>query len=363
MAGKNSPKQQGSVGIVAVIAMMVLVLAGTAYVGLALTELKISTTYRDGAAAQYLAEAGALSARMKLKYDTENFRSLTNTDAGYPNPPIRVYKNSDEPTAGYYEVIVKRFQSDPAMREIVSVGTVHSAQRIVKIRLEISPGMPVAIPTELQETFTYGLVSGSKLTIGDNGLVSGTIRTNDRLHIGKATINGTCYYSVDNRGVFVDQQAMLSTSPVIVTSYLPFPDLTLIRSDCQTKATRTVAGDYIIGTNQSFNKDVYFVNGNLSFTNNITMTGKAIFYVTGDITVSASNGKGNMLLISDRNIIIGPNNKLENFLMHAAQNIYIDSGSSVVGALSAQGEIILQEGASVSFENSFLGRAFDWTNF
>lgn len=363
MACKTLTHQRGSVGIGAIIAMMVLALLGTAYVGLAMTELKISTNYRDAAAAQYLAEAGALSARIKLKYDIDGIRSLTNTDQAYQVPPTRVYKNTAEPTAGYYEVIVEPFQNDSNMREIVSVGTVNTAQRIVKVRLELSSGIPIELPVEIQEMFTYSLFSGSRLTVENEALITGNIRSNDKLVIGKAKINGTAYYPQDHTGISIDPGATLYFSPVVVTNHLPYPDLTVFRNACQTKATHIVTGDYTVGTNQSFNKAIYFINGNLTVTNNITLTGKAIFYVTGDITFTTCTAKGNILMISEKSILLGSNTKLDHFLLYAVENINVGPGSVIGGALAAQGEITTQGRVGITFSKSFLGRVFEWTNF
>lgn len=55
--------QQGSAGILAMISMALLGVLGTAYVAMSSSEVSTGAQYRDGVAAQYLAEAGGRGRR------------------------------------------------------------------------------------------------------------------------------------------------------------------------------------------------------------------------------------------------------------------------------------------------------------
>ena len=59
--------RQGSAGILALISMALLGVLGMAYVAMSSSEVSTGAQYRDGVAAQYLAEAGGRWAAIQLK--------------------------------------------------------------------------------------------------------------------------------------------------------------------------------------------------------------------------------------------------------------------------------------------------------
>ena len=133
--------QRGSAALLGLIMMMLLGSMGATLLLLSKTDLQIAINYRDGMAAQYLAEAGIQYAASKLKND-QNFVSQTETGKSVMiSEPLGLV-----PTVGTYTV---QTELDPAttnnkIRLITATGVVNQARRQVIAH--------ITLPQQLGET-------------------------------------------------------------------------------------------------------------------------------------------------------------------------------------------------------------------
>lgn len=127
--------ERGSVTLMVIIVMTLLLGLGGAFISLSSTEVDLSKDYRNGVAAQYLAEAGVQWAIVKLKTETD-FVAKT----GIPPGVIKTsaIKNEGTPTAGSYTVKVT---GSGTGRIITSTGTVGSGKTAAKrqVILRVTP--------------------------------------------------------------------------------------------------------------------------------------------------------------------------------------------------------------------------------
>lgn len=125
---------QGSAGIMALIALSLVMALGSFVVMLASSESNISANFRDGIAAQYLAEAGVQDAIVKLKTDT-GFAAATqvSTISSANTVNSSTVKNSG-PTSGTYTATVTGVGNT---RKIISIGTVNQAKRQIVVRITL----------------------------------------------------------------------------------------------------------------------------------------------------------------------------------------------------------------------------------
>jgi len=130
---KISAQQDGSAAILAIFVMVLLSSLGAAFIVLSSTEIKTSTNFRDGVAAQCLAEAGAKRAMLKLSQDS----------AWMPFPSLLVENLGTMPTAGHYEVAVTNTGS--GKKTITSIGIVNKARRQIVLVLSIGSVPSTAI--------------------------------------------------------------------------------------------------------------------------------------------------------------------------------------------------------------------------
>lgn len=128
---------QGSAGIMALIVLSLVMALGSFVVMLASSESNISANFRDGIAAQYLAEAGVQHAIVKLKTDT-GFAAATqvSTISSANTVNSSTVKNSG-PTSGIYTATVTGAGNT---RKIISIGTVNRAKRQIVVHITLPSG-------------------------------------------------------------------------------------------------------------------------------------------------------------------------------------------------------------------------------
>lgn len=132
---RHLESERGSVMLMAIIVMTLLLGLGGAFILLSSTEVDISKDYRNGVAAQYLAEAGVQWAIVKLKTDPD-FVAKTGI---LPEVTTNfAAKNAGTPTAGSYTVKVT---GSGTTRIITSTGTVGSGKTAAKrqVILHVTP--------------------------------------------------------------------------------------------------------------------------------------------------------------------------------------------------------------------------------
>ena len=124
MKSSGSKRQQGSAMVMVLVAVMLLGTVGGTLAALSATELAISNEYQKGVAAQYLAEAGAMRAIVKLKSD-EIFIAQTANGTGYT-----ITGTLNE---GTYTAIVKGSESNRIIVATGAAGTGKKATRQVVV--------------------------------------------------------------------------------------------------------------------------------------------------------------------------------------------------------------------------------------
>ena len=122
---RMAAQQNGSAAILAIFVMALLSSLGAAFIMLSSTEIKTSTNFRDGVAAQCLAEAGAKRMMLKLSQDP----------AWMPSPSPLVENLGTKPTAGRYEVSVTNIGGNK--KTVTSTGIVNKARRQIVLVLSV----------------------------------------------------------------------------------------------------------------------------------------------------------------------------------------------------------------------------------
>lgn len=126
-------RQNGSAAILTIFVMALLGSLGAAFLVLSSTEIKTAANFRDGVAAQYLAEAGARRTMLKLSQDS----------SWMPSPSPLVENLGAIPMAGRYEVSVTNTGGNK--KTVVSTGIVNKARRQIVLVLSVGSAPSTAI--------------------------------------------------------------------------------------------------------------------------------------------------------------------------------------------------------------------------
>lgn len=384
----SQQRERGSAAIAAVIAMIVLGLLGTAFVTLSTSELRIATSYRDGVSAQYLAEAGALWARIQLRSDVD--KDLRT----YPDGDKRLTKTENK-IPGSYTVTISRDKDNPDLRKIVSVGTVNGAKRTVSLEVNLKKnpisilGMPAG--GAWQDILDVCIFSGLDMNISNN-TIYGNIRSDGNIFgDSNQTYIKTANFPVmiGTYSVPVGKTAMVKEgNPKVPTELaLNLPPLTNQRSSYQGNAvktysttTTTLSGTY---TSTTMPPGIHFFYGDLIVANNtrISVDG-VIFYVIGNVTLSNNASMGKTLVLSENNIIVNNGAVFLNTLLVADKNItlkpnsvigkdpveYNSDGTPKYGGIAvARGSVIMQNNAKITYNAALVayfstGAVTSWSN-
>ncbi|MDU4959769.1 MAG: hypothetical protein E6X17_03765 [Sporomusaceae bacterium] len=149
--------QTGSIAIFAIVALLLVCAAGAALVPLTATESAMASAYRDGIAAQYLAESGArwglayLQSQVANPGTREAILAETDSAAGKAYVPMGLIGGlaGTGPTAGTVAVVIKRDPADPGNRgKRIVVGTAAAGIRQARRQVLI----PVLIVAAAGET-------------------------------------------------------------------------------------------------------------------------------------------------------------------------------------------------------------------
>ena len=126
--------ERGSAGMLAIVVMTLMGAIGAAFVVLSTNEINISANFRDGVAAEYLAEAGTQWAIVQLKTN-DTFVKNTGNATGVKTDSAD--KNGVTPTKGKYSVTVTGTGNS---RTVISTGTVSQAKRRVILTVALPTG-------------------------------------------------------------------------------------------------------------------------------------------------------------------------------------------------------------------------------
>jgi len=339
-------EQKGSAGVLAVIMSALLLLVGGGYLAIAKTERATAASYRDGIAAQYLAEAGLQDAVAQLKADTAGtgIRDASKSATGTPSVVSGIINSG--PTSGTYSWTVKKSAADTdRTRTVTSVGAVGSSKRTIIATVTLGGGV-----------FSYMAYGGGDMSADNNANIKGDIGSNKTVFVkNNANIDGNVSahetISTQNNSHITGTQTEGADSITIPTF-----------SGSNYASAETLAG----GT--TWSAGVYKVMGDLTLANNtqISVTGDVTIYVAGKVTVNnnslvnmagtaVANPAGRLVILAEDTITIENNAYLGNVLLLAKKNIAISNNAGVLGGVySVNGIVKFDNNAHGTFDSGFL---------
>ena len=355
--------RRGAIGIVSLLAMMVLGTIGAGLIMMTSTEVNTGAQYRDGVAAQYIAEAGARWAAIQLKNKVGTFISDTDSSAGKTYPAVTL---GNAPTAGSYSVTIRRdpaYPADSNRRQVVTTATVNSAQRQVDYAVALGGG---GLPTQLsgfgQNTILLagtveGDIGAANTVTLKYGYSAGTISAKTIVNPDGTTKSGT-----PPSGQVV---ATIPTAPVSFdindASYQQFRSGATTQTPILNNATTTWSGNNYINTN-------FQIKGSTV----LTTTANAGIYANGDISIQNNctiNALGNLTIVSNGAISLSPG-KINvaagsTLTLYAKNGITMDSGSVITGntTMISPQTVNVTGGSSVIVGNGGVINVYTQANF
>ena len=306
------------------ISMALLGVLGTAFVTLSSSEVSTGAQYRDGVAAQYMAEAGGRWAAIQLKNKVSAVVDASNTDLGvtYNSGVI-----GTAPTAGSYNVIIRRNPAAPTdsdRRQVVVTGTVGQANRRVVFT--------VALGGENEYPVKYASFGGGNVRLA--GTVVGDLGAAD-----VAILNWG--YSVTN----------------IEAAQIRYPNGTLATGTAATGSVTVVLPPMPVSFDINHASYQQYLTGATTHATNTTLSGRATLrinsgttswsgnnYINGDLQVSGS-GTLSMTGSSSAVYVNGNFKVLNNCTINAAGNLTIVVNGS---ALLDPGKINIPTGSMLT---------------
>lgn len=340
--------QQGSAGILAMISMALLGVLGTAYVAMSSSEVSTGAQYRDGVAAQYLAEAGGRWAAIQLKNKVTAVVDASNTAAGvsYNSGAI-----GTAPTAGSYTVTVRRNPATPTdseRRQVLVTGTVGQANR--RVVFTVTLGGENAYPVQYAGFGGNNLILRGTITgAGTIGVVNtASIHSSnsiscDRIEAG-AVSGGYCR---DNPyGPAPTQQITVVLPPIPVS----FDINNSAYQQYRTGATNRASGA-LNNASVTWNGNNY-ISGALSLTGSTVLTtgANAGIYVDGNFALNNNtriNANGNLAIVANGTITLNPG--LIDIPTGSMLTIYAKNGVTVTSGSTITGNTTIISPATISF--------------
>ncbi|WP_425060710.1 hypothetical protein SCACP_14530 [Sporomusa carbonis] len=389
--------------MLAIVAMAVLGIIGGAFVFLSSSEAVMAANFRDGTAAQYLAEAGARRGIVELAKYT-----------GWSGTHGNVLLGSGE-----YSVEVVTDSNGTRLESTGTVGTVNKVTRKVVLRLQMGT------PASINGVYNYAIFSGGNFNMGNNAVVYGSIGSNSIINLNNnakirktSTGKGGDVWSYDKvntgnnvtvEGAIIDKNSDTDPNrkPLVIPnfnidSYKPnLSGATLWRNsqndnnldinsnftrgagtynvngDMKVNATLTCTGDINLYVNSNMsigNNSVVnftggstvniFVNGDLTLNNNSSInfansTGKNVnIYVKNNLNVNNNAAiSGEVTILVNGGVNIGNNAEINKALLIAKQNISLSQNMLFTGCMITQGVINDSNNAKVTYDYDFIGRA------
>ena len=320
--------KRGSVGLLSIIAMVLLGVVGAAYIALSSTEVSSSASYRNGVAAQFLAEAGARRAIVELEKDRTWEKTQT---------PVKMGSGVTE---GTYDVLVKGAVSGDD-RTVISKGVVGNATRKIVLKLKLG--------SSEDNVYSYSIFSGTNMNVDNNGEVYGSIRSNALINL-----NNNAYVSKDVMAHSGVNQGNNSTVGGQVTTNAPRLD------DIPSYNASDYSGGYPIssvGNNAELNldKDRYYRDGDLVISNNATIIGDCTIYVTGNVILENNVSlTGEFMIIARGDINVGNGVTINKGVLYSEHNINLENNSRVTGSAVAKGTVNIHNNAKITYNQSVI---------
>ncbi|EAX47866.1 hypothetical protein TcarDRAFT_1555 [Thermosinus carboxydivorans Nor1] len=330
--------QKGSAAILAIVVMLILAVLGAAYVGLGMTETSTAANFRDGIAAQYLAEAGVKRALIELY----------NNSAWDPGAGGLTEKQGN----GSFTVIVRPGETS-SQKKVVSTGQVNRARRQVVLDVNLPSNSGNG------SVYDYSVFAGSNMVVHNKARVIGAIHSNNGMELKNGSyISG----KVEVHGAFTDHGATLGTPPAITNApEIPFPAFNA--ADYKQGAQVLPWGRTLSAGN--YRGKYYYMGSQLTIDSGWgSIQGDATIFATGDIDIKNGTVIGGdssaFLIIALGNIDVNNGSILKNVvLISAGGNINLHSDVELTGSAIAKEEIIVHGGGSkattVTYNKTLMG--------
>lgn len=333
-----STNQYGSVGIMALILMLLIGVIGTGMYNLSTTDLKINNNLADGVKAQYLAEEGVQYISVRLAQESvladrtgtlyeKVFNLKGKSDIKLTSP---VTKGN-----GSYSYVIS-WPGTVANPFMIVTGRVNSAYRTITRTIIMPSNSPV---------FDYGLFGGGgSLMLNTNDLViEGSVRANTRINIGSGTeVRGdVTAKDIDNKGRVLGGAVTSNAQPIDTTDLASKYSYSPAGTAWKGKNDQNVT----LEANTTIAAGTYHIEGDLTLRDHVELnaenSGMVIIYVSGNCKFGTDSKikDGNFMIISN-GMNIDDRVEFEKALLISANNIVFGADSKLTGsAVSLKGDI------------------------
>lgn len=313
-------QSRGSAAITALIVMSILAIVGTAAAVLSSTEGAIAAGYRDGIAAQYLAEAGALWAITQLK--KENSVVITNIQTTGEYKAVSSTKNSGA-TTGTYQISIANpdFPQDKGSRTITSVGVISVSKAARTVGLLTIGGSGTG------GIYKNAVYSGSDIVVEGQGVITGNAAAAGSI-VGSHAISGSSSpHSQEPMPSFgiIDYMNKPQINPIISN----LETVTLRAAKYYTDKDFTVSGTIDNVTSEPV---IIYAKGNVTINNGAKCRGPITIVTRGTVTVNQHESTSLTLVALDS---------------HDSQ---VTAGAVLNGRIIAKGRVIVNGMVSHGFQ-------------
>lgn|GEM_PF-1394089 len=315
-------QSRGSAAITALIVMTMLAIVGSAAAVLSSTEGAIAAGYRDGIAAQYLAEAGALWAITQLK--KENSVVITNIQTTGEYKAVSSTKNSGA-TTGNYQISIANpdFPQDKGSRTITSVGVISVSKAARTVGLLTIGGSGTG------GIYKNAVYSGSDIVVGGQGVIIGNAAAAGSI-VGSHAISGSSNPS--------SQEPMPSFGMI---DYMNKPQINPIISNRETVTLRAA----------KYYTDKDFTVGVGGTIDNVTSEG-VIIYAKGNVTINnGAKCRGPITIVTSGTVTVNQHESTSLTLVAlGSEDSQVTAGAVLNGRIFAKGRVLVNGMVSHGFQ-------------
>lgn len=333
----------GSVGIFALIGLLILGLLGSGLITLTNANIRSAASYSDGLAAQYAAEAGAKRAVVELMKDI-TWRPAT---SDFQNASTTSY-------SGQYKITITPPPAGGSDYKITAVGKFNKSTRTVVLVARANAGNDVFNK--------FVIFSNGKMAIDNNPTITGDIKdvgSNSSILINSSSelIAGTAYtpnvptfdqWSWNKNAANKWQYANPAGSLAVSLPPMPtMPAFSASGSALPTTSGSTLSGNYYSSKTCT-----------LAATNLIVPEGKtATVYINGDLQLTSQGqsasitGNGNIILYVNGNVILDNASSIQTsaagqIKIYSQGKVQLTNSSSIKG-----GNITIQANQSIDLNS------------
>ncbi|NIM04135.1 MAG: hypothetical protein GTN69_02940 [Armatimonadetes bacterium] len=319
-------REEGSVFIIAIVALVVLLTLGVAFMREAVGNLASASKQERAYEALGLAEAGADMALVKLYENYDNIQQTLASTGQY----------QDTFSAGDGNVTYTVYANHQGIPDLVLIDSTAITRTRQQARIRVAAHY--LNQTAVDRVFRGAIFSDSPLTLNGAGgiFANATGEGGDIYANGDITFNGTSYdmspdghlYTTGETNWIPPQISANDVYEHITPLSMPVIDLEYYRSI----ATQTIVGNRVFNSGQLNNlSGVVFVDGNVkisgTYSGNAVIVASGSIQVTGDVLASQPENDA-LVLLSPKYITIAGNTRVEGLVY---SHSVVDEGSVAVG--------------------------------